>query len=200
MRLLALSTFLLLFLSNSFSQNADIKLLRDINLNRNKSLDPTFKFITHSITPVSIGVPAIVLSIGLIQKDSTIKNKGLYIAGATIMSGVLSSAMKLSIKRERPFKTYPDIEKETSGGSYSFPSGHTSSAFATATAFSLAFPKWYVVVPSYAWAGALGYSRMHLGVHYPSDVAAGAIIGAGSSFLSYKINKWLSKKKRIIKK
>ncbi len=112
------------------------------------------------------------------------------------MSGLITSAMKLSIKRDRPFKTYPEIEKESSAGSYSFPSGHTTSAFVTATSLSLAFPKWYVIVPSYAWAGAVGYSRMHLGVHYPSDVAAGAIIGAGSAFLTYKINKWLSQKNK----
>lgn len=76
------------------------------------------------------------------------------------------------------------------------PSGHTSTAFATATSLSLAYPKWYVVAPSFVWAGAIGYSRMHLGVHYPSDVLAGAIVGSGSAYLTYKANQWINKKRK----
>jgi membrane-associated phospholipid phosphatase len=75
------------------------------------------------------------------------------------------------------------------------PSAHTSSAFATATSLSLAFPKWYVVVPSFVWASSVGYSRMHLGVHYPSDVLVGALVGSGSAFLTQKANQWLNKKR-----
>ena len=188
--------FLLSVSGISLSQNSDIELLRDINLNRNKSLDPAFKFTSNSITPISIGVPSIVLAVGLIKKDSTIKNKGFYLVGTAVVSGIITSAMKLSIKRDRPFTTYPEIEKGSSGGGYSFPSGHTSSAFATATSLSIAFPKWYVITPSLVWASGIGYSRMHLGVHYPSDILVGAIVGSGSAFLSYKINKWLYHKKR----
>ena len=81
-----------------------------------------------------------------------------------------TTGLKFAINRKRPFVTYPDIEKIASAGSKSFPSGHTSDAFATATSLSLAFPKWYVITPSFVWACAVGYSRMDLGVHYPSDV------------------------------
>jgi membrane-associated phospholipid phosphatase len=66
-------------------------------------------------------------------------------------------------------------------------------AFATATSLSLAYPKWYVIVPSFAYAGTVAYSRMHLGVHYPSDVAAGAVIGAGCAYLTFLIGKALQK-------
>ncbi len=75
-----------------------------------------------------------------------------------------------------------------------FPSGHTSLAFAIATSLSLKYPKWYVIAPSYVWACSVGYSRMNLGVHYPSDVLAGAVLGAGSAFLTYKLNEWFWKK------
>ena len=85
------------------------------------------------------------------------------------------------------------------------PSGHTSGAFATATALSLKYPEWYVIVPSYLWASSVGLSRMHLGLHYPTDVLAGAVLGAGSAYLTYKVNEWLwdnydIKGWRIIKK
>ena len=79
-----------------------------------------------------------------------------------------------------------DIVKKTDGGGPSFPSGHTSGAFATATILSLEYPKWYVIVPSYLWAGTVGYSRLHLGVHYPTDVLGAMVVGAGSAYLSYK--------------
>jgi len=178
-----------------FSQNPDINLLKSINVDRNKSLDPAFILITNSASPISIGAPIIVFSVGLIQKDSTLKNKGIFLAETFVVNGFITTALKLSIKRDRPFVTYPFIDKQTSGGSPSFPSGHTSSAFATATSLSLAFPKWYVIAPSFAWASAVGYSRMHLGVHYPSDVLAGAVVGAGSAFLSYKLNRWITGKR-----
>ncbi|MDX5321099.1 MAG: phosphatase PAP2 family protein, partial [Bacteroidota bacterium] len=54
-------------------------------------------------------------------------------------------------------------------------------------------PKWYVAVPAFTWAGLASYSRMHLGVHYPGDVAAGAVIGSGSAVLCYYANRWLRK-------
>ena len=116
------------------------------------------------------------------------------ISVASALNEVIVNIIKYSVNRDRPFVTYPDITKKSKGGSPSFPSGHTSSAFATATSLSLAYPKWYIVAPSYLWAGTVGYSRMHLGVHYPSDVLCGAIIGAGCSFLTYKANNWLNNK------
>jgi membrane-associated phospholipid phosphatase len=87
-----------------------------------------------------------------------------------------------------------DVAPEFYESSASFPSGHTSIAFATATALSLKYPKWYVIAPASIWACSVGYSRMNLGVHYPSDVFAGAVLGAGSAFLTYKINEWFWEK------
>ena len=178
------------------SQNIDINLLRDINLNRNTNLDPAFKFVTNSVTPLSIGTPILLYTIGSIKKDSTIKKKAIFIGEAFLVNGFITFALKKTINRERPFETYPDIDQATSAAGESFPSGHTSLAFATATSLSLVYPKWYVIAPSFIWASTVGYSRMHLGVHYPSDVIAGAIIGSGSAYLSYKLNKWIAYKIR----
>ncbi|MFM1947285.1 MAG: hypothetical protein RL207_1568 [Bacteroidota bacterium] len=189
---------LVLFLSwNVTSQNWDIDLLKEFNLDRNKSLDPTFKLITNSVSPISIGAPIAVFGLGLIQKDSSLKNKGVIMVEALCVNAFTTTALKLAFKRDRPFVTYPYLDKQADAGSYSFPSGHTSSAFALATSLSLAFPKWYVIAPAYLYASAAGYSRMHLGVHYPSDVLAGAIVGSGSALLSnYVQQKFLSSKKK----
>lgn len=189
--------FLLLILSTSIiAQNTDIGILKDINLNRNKKLDNTFILFSQSITPVSIGIPLGVYSIGLIKHDSTLKNKGAYITASLLTTAGITFALKYAVNRPRPYVTYSSIDNVMDPDSPSFPSGHTSDAFATATSVSLAFPKWYVITPSFLWAGFVGYSRMHVGVHYPSDVAVGAIIGVGTSYLCYKANIWLHKRKQ----
>lgn len=191
---LALGLLLLTGLANG--QNLDIRILRSINLDRNPHWDKAMQFMSNSEAAVSIAAPAIILGVGFIEGDQQIKSDGFTIASAFLLSSAMTTVLKYSVKRPRPFTTYPDIEKLSAGGSYSFPSGYTSSAFATATSLSLAYPKWYVIVPSYAWASTVGYSRMHLGVHYPSDVLVGAIIGAASSYICYKGQQWLNHRKK----
>ena len=188
---------LLFFVGTIFvnAQNIDIDILHGINTNRNKALNPTFKFVTNSVIPFSVATPVVLFSAGLIKKDSTIKKQAIFIGETLLVSGFVTYALKHTIKRARPYETYPDIEQDAVADAYSFPSGHTSMAFATATSLSMAYPKWYVIAPTFVWAGAVGYSRMHFGVHYPSDVVAGAIVGSGSAYLSYKMNKWMNKKR-----
>jgi membrane-associated phospholipid phosphatase len=187
---------LLVFISTSLiSQNTDIDILKSINLHRNKNLDKTFVAISNTTAPISIAIPVGIITAGLIKHDSITTNKGICIAASMLVATSVSVGLKYSINRPRPYVTYSYIEKVSDAGSPSFPSGHTSDAFATATAVSLAYPKWYVIAPSYLWACSVGYSRMDLGVHYPSDVLAGAIIGAGSSYLCYKANRWLHRKR-----
>ena len=196
--LLKIANFIGLLFCVSFmtAQNFDINTLRDINANRNTLLDPTFKVVTHSALPISVATPFIVYSVGLIKKDSTIKKQALFIGETVLVSAFITTALKYSLKRERPFNAHPDIQNVTAAPGYSFPSGHTSTAFATATSLSMEYPKWYVIAPSFVWSSAVGYSRMHLGAHYPSDVLAGAIVGSGSAYLSYKANKWINKKRK----
>ncbi|HNW89257.1 MAG TPA: phosphatase PAP2 family protein [Bacteroidales bacterium] len=197
-KIITIITLLLVLSSaNIYSQNFDIDLLRKINLNRNRNLDNTFRVITNSVRPAQIGVPIILYGLSLTTKDSVMRRNFFYVGASILTTMAVTTILKVSINRPRPFVTYPDIEKETDVGSHSFPSGHTSDAFALATSVSLAYPKWYVIVPLYLWAGSVGYSRMHLGVHYPSDVLAGAVIGAGSAYLCYKGQQWLSKKYKI---
>lgn len=180
---------------SSRAQNVDIDILRNINHNRNTTLDPTFKTITNSVFPVAVGVPAVVTTLHLLNKDSASKQRAIIISGTVIISSAITGLLKYTIQRERPFVTYPDINHITPEDSYSFPSGHTSTAFALATSVTIAYPKWYVATPAYLWASSAAYSRMHFGVHYPSDVIAGALIGSGSAWLCYQLNKRLLQRK-----
>ncbi len=148
------------------------------------------------MTPVSLAAPSALFLYGVFAHDSTSKRNGIVAGAGLAVSGIITVGLKYSVNRKRPFITYPNlVTKKSDAGSPSFPSGHTSSAFATATSLSLMYPKWYVIGPSFLWASAVGYSRMELGVHYPSDVLVGALIGIGSSFLMWKINKGIPAKK-----
>ena len=178
------------------AQNVDIDVLKKININRNTSLDGTFKSISQSAVPISVATPILIYTLGLINNDSVAKQKALFIGETFLASAFITVVSKKIIKTDRPYDTYPMVQPVVSEASYSMPSGHTSIAFATATSLSLAYPKWYVVAPSFVWAGAIGYSRMHLGVHYPSDVLAGALVGSGSAYLTYKANQWINKKRK----
>ncbi len=185
--------FCCLHFFSSVAQNADIDLLRSINLSRNTSLDGTMKVVSSTEKVIGFGLPVALVAASYVRHDKVLFQKGFNMCLALAASSVHTYALKYLVNRERPAYRYPDIQALTSERYHSFPSGHTSNAFCTATSLSLNFKKWYVVLPSFAWAATVGYSRMHLGVHYPSDVLAGALLGAGSAYATYKVNKWLKK-------
>jgi undecaprenyl-diphosphatase len=72
---------------------------------------------------------------------------------------------------------------------YSFPSGHTTAAFSVAVSFALVFPS--IMIPLMLAALMVGLSRIYLGVHYPTDVVVGIIIGTVFAIMS---NEMLSDK------
>jgi membrane-associated phospholipid phosphatase len=178
-----------------YSQNPDIRLLEHINLDRNKNWDPAMRALSNSTTEICVAVPAALITYSFFKKDSLNFRKSMVIGASMFTSAVITLTLKYAINRPRPFETYPYLDQAISSTTASFPSGHTSNSFALATSLSLAYPKWYVIVPSYLWASSVAYSRMHLGVHYPSDVLIGALIGAGSSFLTYKLNQLMGNRK-----
>jgi membrane-associated phospholipid phosphatase len=186
-------TFIVVFLFHvvSYSQTVDIDLLKEINLGRNRSLDNVFRGVTNSIYVVTPAVPLMLFGYGFLNKNPSARRNALVISASLLTSASSCEILRYSIKRPRPFRTYPDIQNVTSSRGPSFPSGHTTAAFSLATSMSLAYPEWYVIAPSFLWAAAVGYSRMDLGVHYPSDVLFGAVLGTGSAILIYSINQIL---------
>jgi membrane-associated phospholipid phosphatase len=182
---------------STHAQNSDVRLLSSIYSDSSATKDKTAKILSVSVAPISLATPATMLLVGLIKKDSILIHNGLKTGGAILLTTAVSVGLKYAVNRSRPFNEYQLLFKaKVSASSYSFPSEHTSSAFSTATSLSLAYPKWYVIAPAYLWACSAAYSRMYLGVHYPSDVIAGAIIGSACSFASFKLEKWLFTKKR----
>ena len=188
-------TFICSFLAIfSFAQNFDIDAVRSINGNSSNFKNSLFKATSSSVTIVNIAAPLSLLTAGFIKHDIELKKQAAYMAGGFVVSAIITHGMKRIIQRDRPFVTYSYIVQKSEGGGYSMPSGHTSAAFCTATSLSLLFPKWYVIAPAYLYAAAVGYGRIYQGVHYPTDVFAGAVVGAGSAWLAYKAEKWMDKK------
>lgn len=183
--------FLILMFHYAHAQNNDIRLLRKINGNENSAYTDAMQATSNSAYIVSAGVPLAQLLTGYIKHDSVAIENGWQTCVSLGVDLLLTTGLKLAVNRDRPYKTYADIMHYQNESTSSFPSGHTSACFAVATSLSIEYPKWYVIAPSYAWASTVGYSRMYLGMHYPSDVAAGAIVGCGSAWISYKGTQWL---------
>jgi undecaprenyl-diphosphatase len=186
-----LAAILLVSFHTSYSQNVDIRLLNHLHATRDKTWDETFNTVSWTVYPVSLAIPIGQYIHGIATHDMKSIEYGLQSTTALVVNTAITYGLKYSIRRDRPYVTHPEYIPYEHDSSPSFPSGHTSFAFTTATDLSIQYRKWYVIAPAYLWAGAVGYSRIHMGAHYPSDVLAGAIVGAASAYISYQGNKWL---------
>ncbi|WP_445670198.1 phosphatase PAP2 family protein [Paenibacillus sp. PL2-23] len=103
---------------------------------------------------------------------------------AVVISHIPVAIVKRKLKRLRPYQALPDVNtcpKPLSDSS--FPSGHTTAIFAWIVPLLLIGGLWTIAIAPVAALVALSvaWSRMYLGLHYPSDVAAGAMIGIGTA-------------------
>mgnify|MGYP005811406585 CR=1 FL=1 len=130
---------------------------------------------------VDIVLPVAVGAVAWGRGDRDGVRRGLLGGSAVATAGLLDQVLKNLLCRARPsavdagafFKEFPCMP--ASYALASFPSGHATTAFALAAVLSLWYPRWTA-----AWLGlaaVVGWSRIALGSHFPSDVLAGAIVG-----------------------
>ena len=106
----------------------------------------------------------------------------LGVASIGLASATANLVGKGLLRRARPDRAglnVPAGRKVKMPGSTSFPSGHSASAFAFATAVGDELPLAWL--PLHAVAAAISYSRVHTGVHYPGDVLVGSLMGTGAA-------------------
>ena len=148
---------------------------------RNPILNPIMIFIT---TLGDGGFIWIVATIALLIPKKT-RKVGVMSAAALLGSLLINNNLiKNLVQRPRPFVTFTDIQiLIPTPSEFSFPSGHTSSSFAAAAVFYRHLPK-KIGIPMVVLAGLIGFSRLYVGVHYPTDVIAGVIMGILLSYMA----------------
>lgn len=188
-RIILLTLAFLSLVASSFAQSREeVDLLRSFNpvYKRNNNI----RLLSQTAQPVAIAIPFGILVAALINDNKASEMKAYEIGTSIVIAAVATEGIKMLVKRPRPYQTYDDIYPDEVDNGNSFPSNHTSMVFATATSLALNYKKWYITIPAFGWASAVGYSRMYLGQHYPSDVLAGAAVGIGSAYAA----RWLNKK------
>lgn len=144
------------------------------------ALDRALRRLSHAAdhSKVSLGIAAVLALSGARPRRAALVGVGA-VAVASASANVLGKRL---VRRPRPDREAARVTVDRHvpmPGSASFPSGHTASAVAFATAVGVVLPA--AAVPLGVLASAVGYARVHVGVHYPGDVAAGAVLGIASA-------------------
>ena len=176
-----------------FSWDWDIT--RTINSIDNPWINQVSDVVSASVIPVGLGVPGTMLASANLQwfTRDAVYNRYLAETGALALASevgtvVVVVALKELTARERPYLAHPqDIVGRVDEILSSFPSGHAAVSSSLAMMLSLRYPKWYVIGPSALWTLAVSCSRMHLGVHYFTDVLVGTAFGSGMALLVYSL-------------
>lgn len=148
-------------------------------------LDPIVKFYT---TLGNSGLLWIVLCLVMLARPKT-RRAGVAGLLALVCSLLLTNGILKNIaQRVRPwhfFDTLVPLIHE--GDPNSFPSGHTSAAFAAAVAWARTLPRRWMKAVGLVMAAFMGLSRLYVGVHFPIDVLCGALVGSLCGFLGWKL-------------
>lgn len=121
----------------------------------------------------------------LFNKNPIIHLYSLKCIIALSLSAVITQIIKKNVNRVRPFITLDNLYIKKIGiDKYSFPSGHTCASFSIAMMTYFFFP--HLFIYSLILSILVGISRMYLGVHYPTDVFIGMIIGITTSIVVFK--------------
>ena len=120
--------------------------------------------------------PFLVLYVHLMFGSATSMPFFLSVILAFMLERLLYHFLKQAMKRDRPYDRIVDVQfRVRPPDRFSFPSGHTASAFVMITLLANTFPA--LQTPMLCWGTMVGVARVYLGVHYPTDVLAGALLG-----------------------
>lgn len=161
---------------------------------RNPVLNPVMVFITTLGDRGMIWIAATVLL--LIPKKT--RKIGVMSAPALIGSLLINNELlKNLVRRPRPFQTFTELATVIPRpGQFSFPSGHSSASFAAAVVFYRNLPK-KAGVPALVLAVLIAFSRLYVGVHYPTDVLAGALLGSLLACGAEKLVNFCAEKRKV---
>lgn len=161
-----------------WAHDVDIAVLRYLNPTKENHWVVFFQFISNTTSQIAYGVPIVLLLLGLIRGNKPLLVKAALALLTVFVADYAALFIKGYLNRARPFDTITGLLHYSDAGNASFPSGHTTQAAAMAFAITLLFRKPRYAIPALLWALLVGYSRIYLGVHYPSDVAGALLLSA----------------------
>jgi membrane-associated phospholipid phosphatase len=133
---------------------------------------------------VGVGVVTVgVLAGGLISHNDKVTHAGLRLAFSAVLAGGVAEGIKLGMGRERPFQSVSAWDFDPGHFDASFPSGHTTLAFAMAASLSDDIHRTWATVGLYGLATGVAVSRVYQQEHWVSDVVGGAALGITSAKL-----------------
>lgn len=119
-------------------------------------------------------------------RASAVAEDGL--TASIIAAGIISPAVKWVVGRVRPGDTPSSTDFRPFGSNHSFPSGHTTQAFSVASVISAHYDSVWIDAAAYTTAAFVGYARHQHQAHWPSDIAAGALLGIAVGHTVVRLN------------
>lgn len=158
---------------------------------RNDVLTPIFT----GITTLGNGGLIWIVCAGILLIPKKTRKAGIITLVSLGLSVIIDNIiLKNLIGRIRPYEVVVGLTSLIGAQrDFSFPSGHTGSSFAAAVVMYKYLPK-KIGIPAVVFASLMGLSRLYVGVHYPSDVLGGAVIGTGIAILTCKMSSQLDGK------
>lgn len=157
-----------------------------------------WRSISNTAKPLAVAIPVGMFAAALITRNKNLEINSYETVGGLAIAAGATYLLKQAVQRPRPYVTDSTIFTIAGDNNYAFPSGHVSLVAAAATSLIISTKKWYVTVPAVAWVACVGYSRIYMGEHYPTDVIGATIVGAGGALAANWLNrKFFFKKKKI---
>lgn len=144
--------------------------------------------LTMLTTLGNAGILWIVLSLLMLTREKTRKAGAMALVAMGVCYLCNDMVIKLLVARPRPFATVQELVPLVAPPtSWSFPSGHTCASFAAAGIWCRTLDRRWMKAGALLLAALMGFSRMYVGVHYPSDVLVGMLVGLAGSQIVWMV-------------
>jgi undecaprenyl-diphosphatase len=177
---------------------------RQLFLLINACNSPVFDLVMYYVSQMWIFLPLIFYWLYLVYNKAGLKKLLILLSFLVVLIALTdqtSNQIKHTVKRYRPSHNL-EIQAQVhsvngyKGGQYGFFSGHATNSFGAAMLLFLLFSKnkLWLRLSFFLWAALTAYSRVYLGVHYPSDIFVGMLVGLFWGFIVYQLMQYTFKK------